>query len=167
MRVSQRRRRPRHSAPVRVAGIPWSTAVGWGVFAGGCLWAFVEFVQFDPAEWEFGTAGVTEKTVLLYTEVIRVLAVSGLGALILTAQPRNRAGLLCLVPVALPVAALYSAATSGADRTASVWSWSDQVVNVVQLELSLFFPVFFLPFFLPDGRLPRRRWWLVVGPLLA
>lgn len=81
---------------------PWRTVVGWIAFAVSLGWVAHELVFAGPASWTV-PGGEDAALALFYEHLIRVLAFTGLGALILTAQPRNNAGLLCLAPVSTPL----------------------------------------------------------------
>jgi signal transduction histidine kinase len=109
---------------------------------------------------------VQDATYLLLDAVVG-LTYPLVGALIVARQPRNPIGwLFCLGGTGLALQALaggYSVygQTHGWPGT----EFSSWVVNWVFF--TGFGPLFLLPAFLPDGRLPSRRWRPVMGALIA
>jgi signal transduction histidine kinase len=116
-------------------------------------WVAYELLYDDPSSWVVAGGEDDAKFALFYEHLIRTLAFTGLGALILTVQPRNKAGLLCLAPVSTPI----------------VWSlpyplptWVDSALTSANFALAYFIPFAILPLFLPNGRLPHSAWRLVL-----
>jgi len=98
------------------------------------------------------------------------LCYSGVGALIATRQPANRIGWLLLLIGVLTAAALSTAgygmmalAIAPGSLPFGIWAaWTfSWLIWVVLTAIPL------VPLLFPDGRPPSRRWWLVVGALVA
>jgi two-component system NarL family sensor kinase len=134
--------------------LPWTTVVGWAAFAVSLAWAVYELAYDDPASWTVPEAGDDAKFALFYEHLIRVLAYTGLGALILTAQPRNKAGMLCLSPVSTPI--IWFIPPDAFPTRAY------DVITVANGTLAYVVPFAILPLFLPNGRLPNPVWRLVL-----
>ncbi|WP_285741565.1 histidine kinase [Lentzea sp. NBRC 105346] len=118
--------------------------IGWGTLAFVCLWVVVgSFI--DSGQYFVGDA-------------ISVLGFTTVGALVLSRQPRNWAGILFLTPAFVAVSYVAEAYIKAADQhqlPGVVWAWWlggwIWAVGVIP-------PLTVLPFVLPDGRLPPRFW---------
>lgn len=119
-----------------------SRIVAWGAFATSCV-----LVVVGVAVRGVGAASFGEDAVL-------ALAFTLIGALVLSREPGNRAGWICLTAV---LAALAYGAQAYGDGTRpggafvswlAAWVWIPGLLPVLTLLL----------LFLPDGRLPGPRW---------
>jgi len=130
-----------------------TTVLGWTAFAVSCLWVIYLTVLTDL---DYDTI------VNIVEPVTAAVSFTFLGALILSREPGNRAGLILLTPVFYLVPTVLSVVVMsvGADPDAcfaSVCSWLADSLRLVAVVPTLTL----LPFLLPDGRLASPRWRLV------
>jgi two-component system, NarL family, sensor kinase len=126
---------------------------GWSVFALACVLVAAGAVMRGNAPAVFGE------------DAVLAIGFTGLGALVLSRQPFNRAGWLCLAPVLAAVAYAAQAYSGLAiERGLRGGSWASWLAGWLWLPGLL--PVLtVLLLVLPHGRLPGPRWrpvaWLV------
>jgi hypothetical protein len=100
-------------------------------------------------------------------DAVLVAAFAGLGALLLSREPRNRAGMICLTVALIPIADLLSLYADndlpGSTGAGWVASWIG-IIPVLSLNTILIL-------LLLDGRVPHRIWrpraWLLTGSIVG
>ena len=133
---------------------------------GNAGWAIWMVAIFEPSEWILPDAGEVESILWPLELIVTALAFTGLGALILTVQPRNRAGLVCLSLVALPIVEVLPPIFTFAERIGFPAFLADCVFAALFM-LAFVVPFTVLPLVLPDGRLPNPVWRLALWMWLA
>lgn len=122
--------------------------VGWGTFAASCLLVLAGVSVHGVGGAEFGE------------DAVLAVAFTGLGALVLTREPHNRAGWVCLTPV-LAAAAYAAQSVAGPDGGVvawlAAWLWLPGLLPVLTVLLLV----------LPDGHLPGPRWRPLAWSVLA
>lgn len=123
---------------------------GWAAFGGACLLVAAGAVLRGDAQAPFGE------------DAVLAVGFTGLGALVLSRQPRNRAGWLCLTPL-LAAVAFFADAYAAAGALPGV-GWAAWLVRWIWIP-GLLPALTVLLLVLPDGRLPGPRWrpagWLI------
>src|SRR5664279_4318841 len=125
-----------------------TTVLGWVAFVVSCLWATVDIHDLPDSDYLVNIESATAAVSFTF-----------LGALILSREPGNRAGLILLTPAfyAVPTVLSVVIMSVGADPDAcyaSVCSWLAASLRLVAVVPTLTL----LPFLLPDGRLASPRW---------
>lgn len=131
-----------------------TTVAGWVAFAVSCVWVVVgvvirDFSAPDPAD---PFVDVTTANLKFAATALFVVTFTGLGALVLSREPRNSAALLCLVPVLIPISHAF-ASVAGVEPGSTMVELSGLLREFVWSV-----PLTMLLLLMPNGHLPDRRW---------
>src|SRR5664279_6099643 len=119
-----------------------TTVLGWVAFVVSCLWATVDIHDLPDSDYLVNIESATAAVSFTF-----------LGALILSREPGNRAGLILLTPALYTVSTVLSVVVTsvGADPDtgfAAVCWWLGDLLGLVAIVPTLTL----MPFLLPDGR---------------